>query len=59
MDDDFIDDGGLDLNQDEMATELLYEGNSSFYPPHNPNKEGEDKEQGEGKEEGEEEDKDN
>ena len=31
MDDGFIDDDDLDINQDEMVTEMLYDGNSQLY----------------------------
>lgn len=31
LDDGFIDDDDLDINQDEMVTEMLYDGNSQLY----------------------------
>lgn len=31
LDDDFIDDNDLDINHDEMVTEMLYDGNSQLY----------------------------
>jgi hypothetical protein len=51
LDDEFIDDGDLEMNQDEMATELLYGPESSLYINSQKDFVDEEGKEGEGEEE--------